>query len=273
MSAVLTLTTDFGVDDAYVASMKGVILGINPGAQLVDVCHTIGPQNVAEAAFVLGTAVPHFPRRTVHLVVVDPGVGTQRRAVVLRTLEADFVAPDNGVLSYVLGESAAEDSDGRRQLGAGCQAYCITNREYARHPVSPTFHGRDIFAPAAAHLTLGVTPDHFGERIESLEAIPLPRPSRAADGTVTGHILHIDRFGNLITNLTPADLPAGPPTVEIGGHVINGLSRTYAEADGLLALIGSSDRLEISLRDGSARDYVGAAVGDEIRTTARPTVR
>ena len=273
MSAVLTLTTDFGVDDAYVASMKGVILGINPEARLVDICHTISPQNVAEAAFVLGDAVPHFPPRTVHLVVVDPGVGTQRRAVVLRTLEADFVAPDNGVLSYVMDDSVPEDSDGRRRLGGNSQAYGITNQEYARHPVSPTFHGRDIFAPAAAHLTLGVTPDRLGERVDSLASVPLPRPLRAADGTVTGHILHIDRFGNLITNLTATDLPAGPPTIEVGGHVISGLSRTYAEADGLLALIGSSDRLEISLRDGSARSHLGAAVGDEIRISAEPPGR
>jgi len=200
MSPVITLTTDFGQTDAYVATMKGVILGINPEVTLVDICHTIKPQDIAGAAFVLGTAYQSFPKGTIHLVVVDPGVGSQRRAVILRTPSADFVAPDNGVMSYVIREASPEATEDNQQveLGPELEAFNITDPRFWRTPVSPTFHGRDIFAPVAAHLSLGRSPEDFGEKLTSLVTLPLTRPHQEPDGSVVGHILYIDSFGNLI---------------------------------------------------------------------------
>lgn len=270
MGAIITLTTDFGLADAYVAAMKGVMLDINPGANLVDICHTIKPQNIPQAAFVLSTACDFFPRRTVHLVVVDPGVGTDRRAVVLRTPEADFVAPDNGVLSYVIRRYAAgtpRESAGPAKLGAGLEAVALTEERFWRTPVSNTFHGRDIFAPVAAHLSLGVPPSDFGVAIDFLMVLPLSHPYRAPDGSLLGHVLHIDTFGNLITDIRSGDLPHEfrPINVEVGNKIIRGLSRTYRDDGGLLALIGSSDYLEISLPEGNAAAFLRVGVGDEVR--------
>jgi S-adenosylmethionine hydrolase len=256
MGNIITLTTDFGLSDAYVAAMKGVILGINPEARLVDICHTIRPQNIAQAAFVLSTAYQFFPEKTVHVVVVDPGVGTERKAVILRTPSADFVAPNNGVLSYVIEQSAKS-----------MEAFTITRPQFWQTPVSPTFHGRDIFAPVAAHLSLGRPPTDFGEKISSLTVLPLLHPHREPDGSLAGHVLHIDSFGNLITTIRDGDLPQDKKkiTIEIGNRVIQELSRTYAEASGLLALIGSSGHLEISLKEGNAAAFLNARVGDEVR--------
>jgi S-adenosylmethionine hydrolase len=274
MGAIITLTTDFGLADGYVGAMRGVVLGINPSAQLVDISHDIPPQDIARAAYVLGTAAPFFPTGTVHLVVVDPGVGTARRAIVARTPGADFVAPDNGVLSYVLqpylGRSAGAN---RKELKAlpGLGAFAITESRFWRSPVSRTFHGRDIFAPVAAHLSLGMAPSRFGEPIDALEVLPLSRPSRSPDGTLTGKIIHIDSFGNLITNIRSGDLPVGPKsiTVEVAGEIIRGLSQTYAEGAGFLALVGSSDCLEISLKDGNAAARLHARVGDKVKIRRR----
>ena len=272
MAAIITLTTDFGLTDAYVPAMKGVILGINPEAKLVDICHNIQPQNIPQAAFVLGTAYQFFPRRTVHMVVVDPGVGTERRAIILRTPLADFIAPDNGVLSYVLRESLAksvEDYGDLQQveLKPDVEAIAITKPQFWRSPVSPTFHGRDIFAPVAAHLSLGFPLKDFGEAVASVAMLPLPRPYQVPDGTLVGHILHIDSFGNLITNIRDDELPQaeGVITTGVGNQTISGLSRTYAEGKGLLALIGSSGYLEVSLKGGSAGALLNAEVGNEVR--------
>lgn len=274
MGAIITLTTDFGLSDAYVAAMKGVILGINPEATLVDICHTIKPQNTSQAAFVLSTAYHFFPQKTIHLVVVDPGVGTERRAIILRTPSADFIAPDNGALSYVIQESStqlATDNDSnslqQRELERILEAVEITKSQFWQTPVSPTFHGRDIFAPVAALLSLGFPPINFGKVITSLTMLPLPKPYRRPDGSLVGHVLHIDNFGNLITNIKSSDLPPArePITVEIGDQVISELSRTYAEGKGLLALIGGSGYLEISLRGGSASAFLDAEVGSEVK--------
>jgi S-adenosylmethionine hydrolase len=271
MSPIITLTTDFGLTDAYVAVMKGVVLTINPEVRLVDICHTINPQDIAQAAFVLGTAYQSFPKGTIHLVVVDPGVGSQRKAVVVRTPLADFVAPDNGVLSYVIEHSSpgpTEDKQ-RREPGAGPEAFAITNARFWRKPVSPTFHGRDIFAPVAAHLSLGRSPADFGERITSLVTLPLIRPRQEPDGSVVGHILHIDSFGNLITDITSEDLPSNgePLDIKVGSQIIHGLSLSYAEGEGLLALIGSSNRLEISVKGGSAHNLLNTGIGDEVKVS------
>ena len=269
MGAVITLTTDFGLADAYVAAMKGVILGINPDARLVDISHTIEPQNIAQAAFILSTVYEFFPRGTVHLVVVDPGVGTKRKAVILRTPEVAFIAPDNGVLSYVLEKySLGETVAGRQPLDTGkAQATEITNSRYWLPDVSATFHGRDIFAPVAAHLSLGTPINEFGNKLDSLATLPLIKPRREPDGTLTGCILHIDNFGNLITNIRKFDLPPDTAGTAVGvkNELITGLVEAYAASDGLCALIGSSGHLEIALKDGHAAAYLKAGVGDSIK--------
>jgi len=271
MGAIITLTTDFGLADGYVAAMKGVMLGINPEAKLIDICHTIRPQNIFQAAFVLSMAYQFFPRKTIHMVVVDPGVGTERRAIILRTPLADFVAPDNGVLSHVIQQFAAKPIEGnvnrQVELEPGLEAVAITKPQFWRSPVSPTFHGRDIFAPVAALLSLGSLPIDFGEAITSVTMLPLPYPQRRPDGSLIGHIIHIDSFGNLITNIRSENLSQTKQviTIEIGSHLIHGLSYTYAEGRGLLALIGSSGYLEISVKGGNASSFLDAKVGNEIR--------
>lgn len=268
MNAIITLTTDFGLADAYVAAMKGVILDINREATIIDVCHTIAPQNIAQAAFILSTAHQFFPARTIHVVVVDPGVGTERRAIILRTPRFDFVAPDNGVLSGVIEPFLKErlrPAQGQTALPPELEAVSITRPEFWRSPVSPTFHGRDIFAPVAARLSLGASPEEFGEVIRSITLLPEHRPYQESAGTLVGRIVHIDHFGNLITNFKREDLPEEPFAVEVSNRFISGLSRTYGEGEGLLALIGSSGYLEIAVKGGSARDFLGAAVGDDVK--------
>ena len=258
MGAIITLTTDFGTQDAYVATMKGVILGINPEATIVDICHSIEPQNIAQAAFVIATAYNYFPADTIHVIIVDPGVGSQRRAIALKTQGAFFVAPDNDVLSYVIDASPEQP-----------QAVALTNPKFWRHPVSSTFHGRDIFAPVAAHLSLGVPLEEFGEAITSLSAFPVPHPQVGANGELIGHILHIDRFGNLITDVNKEDLPWDTFSLEIADRQIEGLSTSYAEGDKLLALLGSSGHVEIALKNGSAAGLFDARIGDEVKIKER----
>lgn len=280
MSAIITLTTDFGFQDAYVSSIKGVILDVNPEAKLVDICHTIKPQGISQAAFVLSTAYKYFPKKTIHMVVVDPGVGTERRAIILRTPLACFVAPDNGILSYVIQQSLIEPvmKKGRLSIkgglkpGANIEVVHITNPRFWRSPVSPTFHGRDIFAPVAAALSLGFPPIEFGEPVTSVEMLPIPRPARRPDGSLAAHIIYIDSFGNLITDVESGDLPPAEQItiVEVCNRLISGLSRTYAEGSGLLALIGSSGYLEVSLKGGSAASLLDAKVGDEVRLRRQP---
>ena len=272
MGGIITLTTDLGLTDAYVAAMKGVILGINPEAKLVDICHTIKPQNISQAAFVLSTAYQFFPQKTIHVVVVDPGVGTERRAIILRTPSADFVAPDNGVLSYVIQQFSTkpvEDIVNTQQieLEPQMEAVALTEPRFWRSPVSPTFHGRDVFAPVAALLSLGFPPIDFGEAITSVLILPLPHPYQALDRLLVGHILHIDSFGNIITDIKSDDLPQTDwsMTTKVGNHLISELSHTYAEGRGLLAIIGSSGYLEVSLKGGSASALLDAKVGDEVR--------
>lgn len=269
--AIITLTTDFGIDDAYVAAMKGVILGINPGATIVDISHSIEPQNIRQGAFVFSTAYPFFPQDAVHLVVVDPGVGGPRRAIILETDNAIFVAPDNGVLSYVVQASTRKRISGATlmRLPPGLQAFEITNPKYWRHPVSPTFHGRDIFAAVAAHTSLGKPLEDLGRAIASVNVFPLPRPETDADGNLAGHILHIDHFGNLVTDVTRQDLPSGGFSVEVAGHKIGSLSQSYDQAEGLLALIGSGGQLEIALKGGSAARLLGSRIGDDLRLVSQ----
>ena len=274
MASLITMTTDFGAGDAYVASMKGVILTINPEAVIVDICHSIEPQNILQAAFIISTAHHYFPDGTIHLTIVDPGVGSQRKAIILKMPSAFFVAPDNGVLSYIIDEQCPSPVKssvpgfpelGQRELGGCLEAMTITNRDYWRQPVSATFHGRDIFAPVAAHLSLGIPLHEFGETISRLHAFPVLLPFHGAEGNLIGCILHIDNFGNLVTNIRSSDLPGEELVVEIDNRHIYGLSQFYARKAGLAAVIGSSGYLEISLNNGSAAAFLGARVGDEIK--------
>lgn len=256
--SIITLTTDFGLEDGYAGTMKGIILGIAPTATIVDITHNIAPQDVREAAYTLYTAYSYFPQGTIHVVVVDPGVGSERRAIALRTPRAAFVAPDNGVLSYVVaGERVEEIVD-------------LTNPRHHLSPVSRTFHGRDIFAPAAAHLARGIPLAELGQPLAEIITFPLPRPQSRPDGTIVGQIIHVDRFGNLITSIMSKDLTdhllLGEAIITIKGQSIRGIANHYAEgAPGkLLALIGSSDHLEIAVSGGSASQTLGAKVGDEV---------
>ncbi len=185
-----------------------------------------------------------------------------------------LVAPDNGILSYVVddllsveGGPVMEQSHGLTEIifKAGLEAAAITDPRFWRHPVSPTFHGRDVFAPVAAGLSLGISLYEFGEKINSLHVLPIPRPSLDPDGNLVGQILHIDRFGNLIANIRNSSLPGKNVVVEVAGQRIQGISDYYAQREGVMAVVGSSGYLEISLRDGSACDFLGAGMGDEIR--------
>jgi S-adenosylmethionine hydrolase len=274
MSFIITLTTDFGYDDAYVAAVKGAILNINPEASIVDVSHSIRPQDILHAAFILSVAYRYFPKQTVHVAIVDPGVGSERRGIILKLPSAIFVAPDNGILSYVIddlfsieGRSAIEQTHGLTEIvfKKGLEAAAITDPRFWRHPVSPTFHGRDIFAPVAAGLSLGISPYEFGEKINSLHVLPIAKAWLDPDGNLVGQVLHVDRFGNLITNIRSNNLPGKDVIVEVPGHRIQGISDYYAQKEGVMAVLGSSGYLEISLRDGSACDFLGTRLGDEIR--------
>ena len=276
MSAVITLTTDFGLKDGYVASLKGVILNINPKAIIVDITHFIDPQNILQAAFILHTVCPYFPDGTIHLVVVDPGVGSDRRAILLRTDSAYFIAPDNGVLSYIINGSGRTfvslpdigPSVDSVKINKSVQAVAITNPKYWLEAVSTTFHGRDIFAPVAAHLSLGLDYRVFGEPTDCLNTITIPSPYVNASGDTVGQILHVDNFGNLVTNIKDQSIPEQEINIELMGQTIAGVCRFYAEKQGLIAVVGSSGHLEISLSNGNAADFLGAKVGDEVKILA-----
>jgi len=277
MSPIITLTTDFGYDDAYVAAVKGAILNINPEASIVDVTHSIGPQDILQAAFVLNAAYRYFPKQTVHVAIVDPGVGSERRGIILKTPSAIFVAPDNGILSYVVDDlfpNVVAQSIGKSPMNQpitevvfkkGLEAAAITDPRFWRHPVSPTFHARDIFAPVAAGLSLGISLYEFGEKINSLHVLPIAKPSLDPDGNLIGLVLHVDHFGNLITNIRSDNLGGKDVVIEVAGRRIQGISDYYAQKEGVMAVVGSSGYLEMSLRGGSACDFLGTMVGDEVR--------
>jgi S-adenosylmethionine hydrolase len=248
---IITLTTDFGLADGYVGTMKGVILGLCPAARLVDLSHEIAAQNVAQAAFVLSRAAAYFPAGAIHLAVVDPGVGSDRRPLLVQTPAALFVGPDNGLFTFALDEP-------------GSQPWELNRPEYWLPHVSRTFHGRDIFAPVAGHLARGVLPEQLGRPISDPVRLSLPRPVRHADGRITGQVVHADRFGNLITDAPGEWIEGRRWRVEIAGREINGLSATYADAaaGALLALVSSGGTVEVAVREGSAADRLGVGVGE-----------
>ncbi len=250
---IITLLTDFGYSDPYVGSMKGVILEINPDATIVDISHDVVPQNIHEAAFILNRAYPFFPKGTIHVVVVDPGVGSSRSIIGVKTDSYVFLAPDNGVLKYVFENHSAV-------------VHQITNRNYFRKKVSQTFQGRDIFAPVAAHLSIGVPLDTLGQSFENYTKGTVPKPV-AGDKKISGEIIHIDRFGNGITNIDRNQLTSlNQIRIRVKTIMIRGLSTNYADVPTgkPLALIGSGDTLEISVHQGNASQQLGFGMGDKI---------
>ncbi len=268
---IITLTTDFGLADIYVGAMKGVILGINGDAAIVDVTHDVPPQDVRAGAYALDAAWDAFPAGTVHLAVVDPGVGTDRLPIAACGRGATFVGPDNGTLSYVLGRAGLRSESApfvpaRVALPDGWTAYHLTERKYWREPVRSTFHGRDIFAPVAAHLSAGVAPSALGPPLTHLTAFAVPRAVET-DGRIEGCIQHIDRYGNLVTNIGEALLSAagGGLTVEVGGREVVGLSPSFQGEGPLVAVIGSGGWLEIAVPNGSAARELAAGIGDALR--------
>lgn len=274
MASPVTLLTDFGSEDAFAAVIKGVILTTNPNATIVDITHSIKPQDIRSGAFVLATAYSYFPKDSVHVAVVDPGVGSQRRGIILRIPGAYFVVPDNGLLTYVIDHlslSVTPPGPGTDatmvRLKRGIEAVSITDPRFWRHPVSPTFHGRDVFAPVAGGLSLGLSPYEFGEKTDVLTVLPVHRPYVDESGDVVGEVIHIDRFGNLVTNIRRSNLPPGSAEVCLGTARVGEIRRFFEESEGLSALLGSSGYLEIALRNGSAARYLEAMEGDEVRVT------
>ena len=269
---IITLTTDFGLADCYAAAMKGAVLSVNPQATLVDISHSVKPQQVEERCFLLGGAWPYFPDGSIHVAVVDPGVGLARRALILVTPLGFFVGPDNGVLSSALPDGIRPR--GRRPkpvlLLPGYTAIVIGSSTYLRQPRSMTFHGRDVFAPVAGHLSLGVSPDSFGPRTSSMLALPAIRPLRRSDGSLEGRVIHVDCFGNLVTNVREADIGGSDVTVDIEGITIRGLMKAYGDGDDLIALIGSSGYLEVAMPLGRATEFLEADVGTPV--TVKPVV-
>ena len=258
---MITLTSDFGLKDPYVAEMKGVILTINPKATLIDITHDVEKFNIRMAAFMLASAAPYFPQGTVHLAVVDPGVGSQRRAILIQTEKGFFVGPDNGILVLAAQNQGIE------------HIYHLTNPKFMLHKISSTFHGRDIFAPAAAHLDKGVLPTEFGTEIKDPTNPEFTRVKRA-NGSLIGEVLHIDGFGNIITNINETDMVqnhAKLVKVELPDISLKlTFGKTYAEAKPkeLIALIGSHGFLEIALNQGNAAEKFHVKTGDKIVVTA-----
>ncbi|MBX3028372.1 SAM-dependent chlorinase/fluorinase [bacterium] len=261
MAGLITLLTDFGTHDAFVGIVKGVILSIDPSLRLVDLTHEIPPQAVDVGALVLRSAVPYFPAATVHLAVVDPGVGTARAPIAVRTERATLVGPDNGLLA----PAAAA-------LGGALAVHALDDPALWRQPVSRTFHGRDIFAPAAAHLAGGRPLSELGSPRDRLLPAALPTPTVTASA-VRGVVVHVDRFGNLLTNIERAALDAfreHPLSVTLAEMVTVPLRATYGDvATGeLVALWSSWDTIEIARRDGSAAAHLGVGRGARVVLTS-----
>ena len=262
MASVITLTTDFGLSDGFVGAMKGVILSIAPTAVIVDICHDISPHDILSAALILEDACCFFPKDTIHLAIVDPGVGSERNAVAIRADRFTFVGPDNGLFDLVLGTE--------RQRW---EAVRLTNALYRHAPVSNTFHGRDIFAPAAAHLAAGIPFNTLGERVFELAHLNISQPVMIRN-VLEAHVLRIDRFGNLITDLKheqylqwiPASAKIG---IHVGGHIISELNRTFSDVPvhHPVAYFGSGGRLEIAVNQGYAAKDLEIGPGGKVILT------
>jgi S-adenosyl-L-methionine hydrolase (adenosine-forming) len=266
--SIVTLTTDFGLSDHFVGTIKGVILEINPDAQIVDISHSVQAFDVLDGALAIAQAYSYFPAGTVHLVVVDPGVGTARRPIIASTDRHHFVAPDNGVLSLIYGREER------------VHVRYVSSEHYFLQPISNTFHGRDIFAPTAAYLSKGVDSEKFGEEITDYVRFNAPKPKAVDQQTLRGVVLKADRFGNLITNVTPQDAPMlfgdNPPgfKIVIGKHEIQEIKRSYAEGEPgkLFGILNSMGYLEIAANRAAAAQLVGSAKGTEVNIVLQGAV-
>lgn len=260
---IITLLTDFGTADYFVGAMKGAILSVNAEARIVDITHEIPPHDVEAGAFTLLEAYKTFPARTIHVAVVDPGVGSRRRPLLVESENYFFIGPDNGLFSYVY-ESEAH-----------ARVFHLTNEKYFRHPVSSTFHGRDVFAPIAGALSKGVAPDALGQLIEDCEQLAPLSPKVSDEGTIEARIIHIDRFGNCITNLTREDLTermiADGARLEINGHEIKSFRQFFAATDEssgeVFAVWGSAGLLEIAAFRSSAAHLLAVERGHQVTVT------
>jgi S-adenosylmethionine hydrolase len=259
-SRIVTFTTDFGLNDPFVGILHGVVLNIHRETTVVDVCHAVASYDVFDGAWTIAQSYRFFPPRTVHVVVVDPGVGSVRRPIIVETDDYIFVAPDNGVLSLI---EARESKFTVRQ---------ITAERYFLQPVSQTFHGRDIFAPVAAWLSKGVAPAEFGPEISDYTRLPLPKVERIAENSLRGVVLKVDKFGNLITNISQQDAPAlfgsvaATVSILVSGQTITRICQSYAEGgeEEFFAIVGSSGYVEIAARQASAAEKLAAGVGTPV---------
>lgn len=260
--SVITLLTDFGTRDYFVGSMKGVILNINSQARLVDLTHEVPPQQIEEAAYLLKSSYRYFPDGTVHVAVVDPGVGSARRALLVSTSRYFFLAPDNGLLSYIFEEETS------------VEVRAIENKQYRLDSEGATFDGRDLFAPAAAWLTRGQTPGSYGPLVRDYVTLPVKEPA-VQSKVLTGEIVYVDRYGNLISNIAPLQLKevqgvarksAGDLTIRLAGATIQGLVRCYADGDAAAprALVNSNGQVEVFIKEGSAAEALKCGRGQKI---------
>ncbi len=253
-NGIITLLTDFGRADGYVAAMKGIALSISSTLNVVDITHDVPRQDIFGAALILRQVAPNFPAGTVHVVVVDPGVGTERRPIVVAAGDHTFVGPDNGVLTLA--------------AAAPRRAYHITNRDLMLERLSHTFHGRDVFAPTGAHLACSADPEKTGPAIDDIVELNLPLPT-IDKGTITGEVIYADQYGNLMVNITEDHLSKLDPdamTLNVNGISITRLRRTYGDVPigELVFYIGSTGYLEVARREGNARHYLGTPRGAQI---------
>ena len=258
---LITLTTDFGLQDEYVGLMKGVIHSINPGIPVIDLTHYIPPQDVEWAAYMIYYSFNYFPEGSIHVIVVDPGVGGSRPVKLLKLAGHYFLFPDNGVMTRLVRLQEPEE------------LWTISNSDYFLPEISNTFHGRDIFAPVAAHLSNGVHPGRLGEASDELKTLSLPRPQVKAN-EITGHIIHIDRFGNLITDIEQRmvdklSVSYDSPAIHLSRETLSGIRKSYNEVrEGkVLAIFGSKGLLEISVNKGSAANVLNMDKGDPVKIT------
>jgi len=257
---IITLLTDFGSQDYFVGAMKGMILSINPDACIVDITHEIPPQDIRAAAFNLLATYKDFPSGTIHIGVVDPGVGSARRGIIVECAGQFFVGPDNGLFSWICE---------RERI---FRAVHLTNDKFFRQPVSKTFHGRDVFAPVAAALSDGAALEEFGPVIDDLVQLESLEPKIADGGVIEATIIHIDRFGNCITNLTSDQLAAGTK-LSVNGREVSSRREFFADSEvthvGLFSLVGSAGFVEIAAQDSSAAKILGARRGDPVVLSGR----
>ncbi|UCD89780.1 MAG: SAM-dependent chlorinase/fluorinase [Desulfobacterales bacterium] len=262
--SIVTLLTDFGIEDAYVGTMKGVILSVNPSAVIIDITHHVEPQNIIQAAYIISSYYRYFPKKTVHIIVVDPGVGSDRDIIAVNARGNIFLAPDNGVLTLLIDEGKVDT------------IVRIENTRFFLKPVSQTFHGRDIFAPIGAHISKGIDIKALGPPLEQKDLVHfrISKPYVTAKGALVGEIVSVDRFGNCITNIDENCLAKLYRTAQderleiiIGDKRIHGVSHSYfnAEPQNPLAVMGSFGYLEIALNHGNARNYFNTKIGDTIR--------